>query len=322
MKYPALCPWVELSPGEDGLIITDNKRNLRFKASAAWEPLLRGLDGRTPPQRLAPDLSEESRSAALKELKEKQLTRQRATFSKGFLSLYFTIPLAPPTEWGRMFAHVFNNVLLKMWLPCVILAVYAWNNIPIMVLDNYMWLGSIVGLVLGMVLHELAHACACIAYGGQVQGCGLMLWCVLPGAFVELDTDAVKRPLQKAQIFAAGVEMNLYLAAFFLLLAGCHPMLGAPAVCAAITNGILGLINLTLTFGLDGMHMLSALLGVEDLCSMAMEILFDRQNRRTLRRKGFQGRAALSFCWMGLVMQMFFPLVLAVNISEVLLWVL
>ena len=322
MKYPALCPWVELSADEDGLHLTDTKRNKRFRAMQEYEPILRGLDGRTSPRRLAPDLSEETIALLMEQLKSNRLTRQKPFFAAELLSLQFMIPLAKPTERTRMFAHIFNNVLLKLWLPSLIIAIWAWVDAPIVLLDNHMWLGSIVGLILGIVLHEGAHACACIAYGGKVHGCGLMLWCLLPGAFVELDTDPVKCSLQKVQIFAAGVEMNLYLTAFFLLLSGCHPMLGSPCFCAACANGMLALMNLTLTFGLDGMHMLSALLGVDDLFSMALEVLTDRKNRRTLRRKGFQGRAALSFCWMGLAMQLFFPLVLAVNISEVLLWVL
>lgn len=322
MKYPMLCPWVELSQDADGLHLTDTKQGKRFRAMQEYEPILRGLDGRTAPRRLAPDLPEEAVSLLMEQLKTNRLIRQKPFFSTGFLSFQFNIPLAKPTERGRAFAHIFNNVLLKLWLPSLILAVWAWVDSPMVLLDNGIWLGSIVGLILGLVLHELAHACACITYGGQVHSCGLMLWCLLPGAFVELDTDPVKHSLQKVQIFAAGVEMNLYLAAFFLLLAGCHPMLGTPAFCAAMSNGMLALMNLTLTFGLDGMHMLSALLGVEDLFTMALEVLLDKKHRRTLRRKGFQGRAALSFCWMGLAMQMSFPIVLAVNISEVILWVL
>lgn len=322
MKHPSLCPWVELSVEGDILRIQDSKQDQCFHTPAKYAPFLRGLDGRTPPHLAAPELTEKERSALLRELKHKHLTRQNAAFSKSLLSLYFTIPLSCPTEGWRMFAHVFNNTLLKMWLPSLVLAAWGWITCPIVLLDNHIWLGSILGLILGMLLHELAHTCACITYGGRVHGCGVMLWCLMPGAFVELDTDSVKHPLQKAQIFAAGVEMNLYLAAFFLLLSASHPMLGTPALCAATTNGMLALMNLTLTSGLDGMHILSSLLGIDDLCAMAMNILFDETNRRVLTRQGFQGKAALSFCWVGLVMQLFFPLVLAVNISEVLLWLL
>lgn len=322
MKYPALCPWVELSAEADGLHIIDTKRNVRFKAASDCEPLLCGLDGRTPPRRLAPELTEEACSALLKELKQKRLTWQRAAFSRNFLTFSLTIPLARPTERGRMFAHVFNNVLLKLWLPCFLLAVWGWWNSDVVLLDNHGWLGSIAGLVLGMVLHELAHACACITYGGRVQGCGLMLWFLLPCAFVEIDTDPIASPLQKAQVFAAGVEMNFFLASFLLLLSGCHPMLGSPAFCAAMTNAMLALINLTLAPGLDGMQILSALLGVENVCTFSLEVLSDRQARRHLRKRGLPGRAALLFCSVGALMLLALPLVVIVNLSEVLLWLL
>jgi len=322
MKHPALCPWVELSADADGLHITDTKRNRRFRAPASYEPLLRGLDGRTPPQRLAPELTEETCSDLLKELKAHRLTRQRPACSKEGLSLSFTIPLSQVGPGGRMAAHVLNHVLLKLWLPGLILAVYAWVNCPFTLLDNHLWLGSIVGLVLGMLLHELSHACACITYGGKVSACGLMLWCLLPCAFVELDTEPIRHPLQKAQVFAAGVEMNLWLAAFLLMLSGCSPVLGSPCLCAAMSNLILALLNLALAPGLDGMHILSALLGTEDLCALSLEILTDKRSRRYLRSRGLSGAAALLFCCVGALMLPALPLVLIVNLTEVLLWVL
>lgn len=322
MKYPALCPWVELSVDGDGLRIEDTKRNRRFRAISEYEPLLRGLDGRTPPRQLAPGLSAEACAGLLQELKTHHLTRQRPAFSKDFLSLSFTVPLAPATSFTWAFACIFNGVLLKLWLPSVVLAVWAFLSCPVTLLDNHLWLGNIVGLVLGLLLHELAHACACIAYGGRVSACGLMLWCLLPGAFVELDDTSIKHPLKRAQVFAAGVEMNLLLSGFFLLLSGCHPLLGTPCFCAAVNNALLALLNLTLSFGLDGMHILSALLGVENVCSLSLTVLTDRSSRRHLRKMGLSGRAALAFCGLGVSMLLTLPLLLIINLSEVLLWLL
>ena len=322
MKHPALCPWVEMSADRDGLHITDTKRGKRYKVPLQYETLLRGLDGRTPPRRLAPELTVEARAGLLEELKQNRLTRQKPFCSREALTLSFTVPLARPTEGGRMAAHIFNRVLLKLWLPSLVLAVWSWLECSVVLLDNHLLLGSIAGLILGMLLHELSHACACIAYGGRVHGCGLMLWCLLPCAFVELDDDPIRSPLQKAQVFAAGAEMNLYLAALFLLLAGCHPLLGSPCFCAAMTNLILALVNLTLTPGLDGMQVLSALMGVENLSVFALKVLTDRQSRRHLRRRGFSGAAAFLFCGMGAFMLLSLPLVLIVNLTEVLLWVL
>jgi len=149
-----------------------------------------------------------------------------------------------------------------------------------------------------------------------------MLWCLLPCAFVELDDEPIRSPLQRAQVFAAGVEMNLWLTAFFLMLSGCSPLLGSPCLCAAMTNLVLALLNLTLTPGVDGMHILSALLGTEDLCALSLNILTDPRSRRHLRSRGRSGAAALLFWGVGGGMLPALPLVLIVNLTEVLLWVL
>ena len=321
MKYPMLCPWVELSVDTDGLHLTDPKRNKRFRTHPKYEALLRRLDGRTSPRQLAPELSGKDCAFLLENLKLHHLSRQHPAFSADFPSLYFTIPLPRPGAIARGAAHVFNNTLLKLWLPSLLLSIWFLHSCPIVLLDNHIWLGSIGGMLLGILLHELAHACACLSYGGKVSAWGLTLFCLLPGAFVELDTGPVKHPLQRAQIFAAGAEINLLLCSFFLILSGCSPLLGTPCFCAAISNAMMALLNLTLTFGLDGSHILSSLLDVDDICALAIDILFDRRNRRHLGEMGISGRAALSLCGMGLVMLGFLPLILIVNICEVFLWV-
>ena len=322
MKYPMLCPWVELSAHADGFRLTDTKQHKQFKLPEAYVPLVRKLDGRTPPQRLAPRLTEKECNALLEQMAQHRLVRRRPAFSTGFLSLYFTIPLARPGAFGRAVAHIFNNVLLKMWLPTLVMGLLALFHTPYGMMGNHLLLGSVCGVAVGLLLHELSHACACITYGGKVHSCGLLLWLLLPGAFVELDTDSIGSPLQQAQVFAAGVEMNFFLTGMFLLLGSCSPLLGTACLCAAISNGILAMLNLTLTLGLDGMHILSALLGVDNLCTFAMDILFDREKRRQMRRLGPSGWAGLAFCGTGLAMLGIFPLVVAVNISEVLVCLL
>lgn len=318
MKYPMLCPWVELSADAAGLHLTDLKENRRFKVDPRYEGLLRRLDGRTSPARSAPELSKDERAFLLENLKRNHLARQHPALSAEFPSLYFTIPLPRPGAAGRGAACICNNVLLKLWLPSLLLALWSLYSCPPVLLDNLMWPGSIGGLLVGLLLHELAHAWACLAYGGTVSACGLTLFCLLPGAFVELDTGSVRHPLQRAQIFAAGAEMNLLLCAFFLLLSGCSPVLGTPCLCAAISNGMMALLNLTLTSGLDGSRILSALMDVEDICSLAVHILRDPHLRRRLWRK----RGFVPFCGMALVMLGFLPLVMIMNICEVILWLL
>jgi membrane-associated protease RseP (regulator of RpoE activity) len=80
---------------------------------------------------------------------------------------------------------------------------------------------GIVALVIGIVLHELAHGVVARSQNVGVKSLGI-LWCVIPvGAFVEQDdqemTAAPRR--RRARIAAAGVLMNfaLFVAFFFVM---------------------------------------------------------------------------------------------------------
>ncbi len=81
---------------------------------------------------------------------------------------------------------------------------------------------GIVALVVGVVLHELAHGVVARSQGIGVKSLGI-LWCVVPvGAFVEQDdADMLAAPRRKRdRVAAAGILANLAIAVgFFLVLA-------------------------------------------------------------------------------------------------------
>lgn len=76
---------------------------------------------------------------------------------------------------------------------------------------------GIIGLVVAMVIHELAHGIQSRANGVGVEHSGLQ-YCVIPlGAFVELNSDDIEKAPRRARmdIFAAGITTN-FLAAVAL----------------------------------------------------------------------------------------------------------
>jgi membrane-associated protease RseP (regulator of RpoE activity) len=90
---------------------------------------------------------------------------------------------------------------------------------------------GLVALIVGIVLHELAHGIVARSQKVGVKSLGI-LWFVIPvGAFVEQDEDEMNRAprRQRRRIAAAGVLANFVLAAlFFALLSGCVASTVAP----------------------------------------------------------------------------------------------
>jgi membrane-associated protease RseP (regulator of RpoE activity) len=79
---------------------------------------------------------------------------------------------------------------------------------------------GLIALIVGVVLHELAHGVVARSQGIGVKTLGI-LWCVIPiGAFVEQDDgDMMKAPRRKRdRVAAAGVLANFGLALLFFLL--------------------------------------------------------------------------------------------------------
>lgn len=69
-----------------------------------------------------------------------------------------------------------------------------------------------------IILHELAHGVMARAEGLAVKGTGLLLLAIIPGAFVELDEESLKKARRSSQtrVYAAGSATNIVLALFVL----------------------------------------------------------------------------------------------------------
>jgi len=77
---------------------------------------------------------------------------------------------------------------------------------------------GLIGLATVLIVHEFAHGILARAEGIKIKSIGLILFAVLPGAFVEPDEEEVKKAsrIAKLRIYAAGSISNLTLAAIAL----------------------------------------------------------------------------------------------------------
>lgn len=178
-----------------------------------------------------------------------------------------------------------------------------------------------IGLALfSVVLHEIGHLVAGLAYDYEISDIGVLLLGVVPmGAYVahEAREDATKA--QKIQFSLAGIEVNLLLAGGFLLAAMLYTPLSLPLVSAANMNVLLAGINLLPTFGLDGENALSAALGVDNISGMAKKWLRSKKRRQKLFRSGLPGYACFCVFALSLLSGVVLCLLIAFDVLTVVL---
>jgi len=82
-----------------------------------------------------------------------------------------------------------------------------------------LWYG-IIGLIVVMVVHELSHGVTARADGLPLKSVGLVLFFIIPGAFVEPDEEELKRaPLRtRLRVYGAGSLANILTAVVALLI--------------------------------------------------------------------------------------------------------
>ena len=93
-----------------------------------------------------------------------------------------------------------------------------------------------------------------------------------------MNKNRIKNRMKRIQIIAAGIEMNLLLAAVCLIFAAEIEWLSGFFFGACIQNVFLALINLTFINGFDGMTIISELLGIEGLADRATTIIKRTEN--------------------------------------------
>ena len=220
----------------------------------------------------------------------------------------------------RAIAMIWNRLLMMMWIPLLVLGIYT-------VLYSHSWSfisgswgvlkGNLLGILLGMVLHEISHAAACLSYGGSLHEMGIITHFFMPGAYVMIDYDNVRNRFKRAQINAAGVECNLALAGVFFLLLRIEMFDSGMLIMAALMNIILAVFNMSLLKGLDGTGIVEELIGCREFCTKAGALFADFSNVRQLMRRGVNGEVTIVACMIIVLFQVLFPLIWIVNVISI-----
>lgn len=318
MKYPMLNNWLTFRRRDANTYeVRDHLFDEDFTMGAELVRFARRLDGARSPYRVDPALSRAEVRWMMRELEENELVRRSRVLTAGLGTVLFALWFPRPTRRLRGVCRVCNALLQLLWLPVFAAGTALFfRELPIPNAD-YTIPGCLLGFAAGIVLHEAAHAAAGIAYGAPVFEFGVTIRNFLPGAYVMLDCSGVKSRLRRIQINAAGIEAGMLLTGVCLLLACAAPALGAALLCAGLNNLLLAMVNIIFADGLDGMSILEDLLGIEGLADSAREIVSNRALRRRLLGAGATGRAVIAVGVLIRVLQLALPLLIALNVFEV-----
>ena len=305
MKYPMCSNWLTIRNYRFGQATVKNEMTGKtYRIDPCDLKFLLNLDGRTNPYTMpcviTAGYSWGRITQMLQEFSDCGLTRSSMCLEHSFTSLYRTVYIPKKQHSDSIWWKILNMILWTTFLPAIAggLLLFLSSGLSLR-FDLCLYLGLLAGFLAGSVLHEFGHVIATLATGGNVYEVGVSLTClVFPGAYAAAKGKESASPLQKAQIYAAGMEENLMIAGIMLILSACG--LPYPEFFAgiAIANMLLTLDNLLFIRGLDGCRILSVFFGLDISISAASRyMLFNRRKRRRLIKNGCPGKASLcSYC--------------------------
>ena len=283
-----------------------------FELGRAIVSFMNKLDGKTDPFMINTCLSDFEIEEVLDFLWANGLVTKKKLKKVGFLSYGIPFFKVKTTQKLRIVSRLLNFLLMIFFVPVFIAGLYAVKDIYNMVDKNdfsYL-LGLYVGIASGVIVHECGHAIAGLGYNAHLFTCGIMIG-ITPGAFVELDDEHIKSSLKKAQISAAGIEMNLLLCGLSMVCMcfnSARSLLGA----IALSNLLLASVNLLPIIGVDGSQIINKLIG-NDLI-LYSDILITDKSFLSHSFSNVRGLAEIYSCVLTLLSQISYPILIIANI--------
>lgn len=216
------------------------------------------------------------------ELLRRSRKQKRRDFMQKYLSpLALRIPLFDPDRllerWLPWYRPLFGLWGAMAWLAVVgaaaVLSAVHWKDLSENLTDQLLLPHNLLLLALVFpvikLLHELGHACATKAWGGEVHDMGVMLLVLMPVPYVDASASTAFRETSRRMVVgAAGMMVELFIAsvALFLWLQAEPGMFRAVLYNVMVIAGISTVIfngNPLLRF--DGYYILSDLLQIPNL---------------------------------------------------------
>ena len=316
MRYPMTNNWLSYRRiSHDEYSVHDNLDGSVYTMGYRVARFAKCLNGKRDPYGIDPTLSTKEVKSMLLDLSEHNLLRTNRVLTSSFGTFLYTLWIPRWTKFLRLVACLMNCVLLLLWFPILFIGCYVFAKNLLLIDVDFSVGGHIVGLVCGICCHELAHAFAGISYNAKVFEFGIGFQSFLPCAYTMMECSECRK-MHKVQINAAGIESNMLLTGLFLMFGAMFPNNGAFLFSAALCNFILGIINMLCLEGLDGMGILSDLIGVDasEFLEKSKRVVRSPKRRKKLQAKGFSGYATIMMSYIVVVSQIGFPVLLLINI--------
>ena len=333
--YPSMANWVILKRKWNGTIIARNCLTDReIPLSDREARYLRSLDG-SGNQYHVDGFSERECMKFYQHLsRERMVRRSRFNLSDG-KTVMRTVYIPRRKRARTLVPKILNVMLMVSFLPVFLYGVYliCHDGVLLGKEDNFFLnivLGQVFGLGGGILLHETAHAVACLSdrRGRWLEAGIMMRWGIIPGAYVWLDTKDIRSQMKKIQINMAGIEMNLLLAGILMVLLvhfrysyGFLSQWRLAMLYAVLMNVSLVLFNVSFAEGLDGEHTISEIFAdgnsiVDAAKENIRQMILKKDRKVYFEKNGVAcGIANLGVSAIILCFQMLLPLMIAADIS-------
>lgn len=284
---------------------------------------LEQLDGYTHPYDIDPSLEPNFVDELLDSFREVGFIRESLLYKESTGTYLYALHI-PENRTNKMcpariICFFLSWLILLSWAPLLGFGIFSFINGRLS--SDYLMLGMVFGTVIGAGLHEVSHYISGRAYGAFIFEMGVMLsHFIIPGAYVLMDLTPVKRKLRRAQINAAGIEMNLLLAGASFCLASMSYQYSGLLFGCALANVFLGLLNMTVAFGLDGEHVMGNLIGDDNFAGKSIITVLGKNERSLLKKKGINGQALIVASYIMGLSQVSLLIIIIANVIGVISW--
>lgn len=286
MRYPRKSPYLTYRRvGRNTYNVENYLWSEVYQVDAFTVNFLRQLDGKHDPYSILPDCRKEDVRKLVRNLRGCHMfAPEKRLLTIGIGSCIYPLFYCYPCKLQKRLAKIWNMILMLLFVPALVLGIIVHSSGMLQVYwqsKGELYAGMILGVIIGLVLHELSHTCAGLAYNGHLFEIGIGTNYFLPMGYVLLDDTHIKNRFKRIQIDAAGIEINLLLYGVFIYLASLGFINPFVMYLAGIENLVLAILNMLPLDGLDGIKILSIAFQKEDILKHAKGLI---RHRRRLKK--------------------------------------
>lgn len=308
--YPMMANWLLVNKRNDETYSVKNfLTNETFQMDYDSYHFLRNLNGRRDPMKVAEKFNVDA-DTLMEFFKENWLVRESRKIQEKKGTFMYTLFIPEKKRTKSILPKIFSGILYAGWLPTFLYGLYRVFCTSYDFSGKYLVLGWLVGIIVGAVLHEMAHIMVSLATEeAYFYEAGIFFEKTHPGAYVMVDKSEVKSWAKRVAIAAGGVVADLFLTGIFLILGTTFERISGFCLGAVIINIFLVGFNFTMLEGMDGCLVIGDLIGLPKGVRDAKKILVKSIEARNSANRSCNKRVAIIACSILVVYQVLMPII-------------